>query len=752
MFNGTTQRIESLLDSENKSVLRPVINQNIPFYINKDVQKEIFSLGAVGGGFTPTDLDCSPVGSQGSLMELFWQLPEHCGKLSRFQIEYDQMTVGRRSSGAIVESDNFVYAQSEPQFYEVPGNKLNAFMDYLCPGYSYQFRIRSANDAGWGMWSKPIVGNCEDFPFTLEYTKSIHRVVIPTSSHYRITVKGAKAEDGLVCHGGKGAIISATFSLKAGDVLILLCGGMSSRHHYHSGGGGGSFVTLNEISQSTLLIAAGGGGGTRGVSEEDLDGSDASIYTDGKDGLGEYAGKGGVNGSLGEDARDKATEGPSFGNGGAGFMQDSSSAMSFLSGGHGGQNGGFGGGGAVGMYGGGGGGGYSGGGGGRGGGGGGSYVSSTSLDVTREVGNNKHGSITIVKVLPPYPISNIGQASSVSEDMSVSDRTNVSSTIQNARISSHLSSSSVDNGSNSISLSSKATSSPFVGTSVGTISESSQESPASTSQVMDQAEYAPGTATFYVGSEPNGSSSSDKFDLYSHGGVDGGVAKVSEVATMIPTYSQSSDFHPYREELMKKVSPEDKALIAQQLSYPLTSQVYPSQSHVALMSTEGTVNLVKPSKNVALIADGDILSLPMKPTQPTPTSSDIAGIIAHEGSVTPQWLGQHQEHNVEAQRYFQLQQQQQVHQQLMVQGIGQDDLSPPLTQQQLVLQQQQLMQQQQLQILRGERSPPLLTQQQHVAMASQPSSQVPNSGSDPSQCGQQPSIDYTGHQNWNSKN
>ena len=904
-FATTTQHIESLLDSEDKGLLRPVINQNIPFYINKDVEKEIMSLGAIGGGLMPTDLDYSPSGSQGSLMELFWQLPEHCGKLSRFQIEYDQMNVERRSSGMVVEQDDMVYTQSEPQFCEVPGNKLNAYMDYLCPGYSYQFRIRSANDAGWGMWSKPIVGKCEGFPFTMEYTKNIHRVVIPTSSYYRITVKGAKAEDGMLRHGGKGAIISAVFCLKAGDVLIFLCGGMSSRHHYHSGGGGGSFLALNEVSQSNLLIAAGGGGGTRGASIEDFDGLDASIYPDGRDGVGEDAGLGGVNGAPGEDARDKISEGPSFGNGGAGFMQDSSTARSFLSGGHAGQNGGFGGGGAVGMYGGGGGGGYSGGGGGRGGGGGGSYVISTALDVSREVGNDKHGSMTIDKVMPPYPISGMFQAqiSSLSDVTSASDGTEGSTNCQQPVYSfSQVSSSSVGNVSNmTSSQSSKALSTSSVSTSIGTIPESSRESPAGTSQMLDQAKYVSSAATFSVGSDSHSSNGNGRFTVdggegegisssilskvdvplphcprvpvsvtpdilndflgssqipataavsslgAAHSGSNAGVGTmvapqvpVSEVATMVSTNAlgtfmdsknliqfQPQDFlreTPDLPPMMNKVSSEEKALIVQQLiQQQQASNVNQSLSQVMLASTESNANApsLKTPSNVIYQQKqqrqvGAVTSSPMRPLLTTTSSSGgMAGSMFPDQPVAPQsqWPTQHmlgQEHYqqqqlAEMQRFLQSQQQklqqqqasQQVLQQHVVQGGGQDDLSPPLTQHVVMQQQpagqpqvaqslaeltnsipltqppsaqlvnmhqpaasqqgqpQQLLQQLQMPAeVCGDHSPPHLTQQQQH-QASQPSSQPSNNGVDhgvPGQYGQQPSFDYSAHQNWNSKN
>jgi hypothetical protein len=436
-YRMSIQSIESSLDLKDKSLLRPLLNREIPFCMS-NIEKQLQNLGAVGGGVMPIELGAATSGPQGTLMQLYWQLPEGCGRLHRFQIEYEQVfesSIERRGSG-LVEADG--EKDNEPQYYEVPGNELIAFVDYLCLGFTYRFRIRSANDAGFGMWSDPIVAQSIGFPFTLEYTKKIHRIIIPSFGSYRITVKGAKAADGLMHKGGKGAIISAVVSLKAGDVLILLCGGMSSRHHYHSGGGGASFVSLNEISPESLLIAAGGGGGTRGADANDFDGSDASLYEDGLDGQGNYFGAGGKIGGPGGDADDGSNgEEPwSWGGGGAGFMQDSTTAQGFVAGGHGGQNGGFGGGGSVGMYGGGGGGGFSGGGGGRGGGGGGSYVISTAMEVKRTVGNEGHGSIVIEKVVPPYPISNSFQR--VSTDGGIS--TGSSSSIAN--LESQLSSSS----------------------------------------------------------------------------------------------------------------------------------------------------------------------------------------------------------------------------------------------------------------------------------------------------------------------
>lgn len=169
---------------------------------------------------------------------------------------------------------------------------------------------------------------------------------------------------------------------------------MSKKIGSSTGGAGGTYVALNR--RRDVLVVAGGGGGTRGHDADDLNGKDANIESDsGLDGSGAQWASGGAGGGAGKDAM---FTGPSWGNGGAGFNTASTTAKSFLHGGEPGEGGGFGGGGAVGHYGGGGGGGYSGGGGGRGGGGGGSFIREDGLDQKRTLGNEDHGSVTIVHV------------------------------------------------------------------------------------------------------------------------------------------------------------------------------------------------------------------------------------------------------------------------------------------------------------------------------------------------------------------
>lgn len=395
------QAMERVLSEEDRSLQRTVSYKDIPFYIPQSIMVDLRKLGAVGGGCVPYDIEVDVSSEYSNLLQLKWQIPHYANEVQCYEIEYENLpnTSETGLKGSRVQSDT--YYNVDPQSVVIPGNVLAAYVHGLCPGYKYRFRIRSQNVAGWGMWSKSVVATCDPFPIWIKGTKRIYKICIPKDGYYRLTAKGAKGADGKVHYGGRGAIISGTFALKAGDVLIILVGTMSTMSVCNTGGGGGSFIALNEISQKNLLIAAGGGGGTRGLEERDEDGRDANLETWGLDGVGKEHGKGGTGGGPGEDANSDGFAGPSWGYGGAGFMVNSSSARSFFEGGTGGQYGGFGGGGAVGLYGGGGGGGYSGGGGGRGGGGGGSYIRDDATEVKKILGNESHGEVEIKVVAPP---------------------------------------------------------------------------------------------------------------------------------------------------------------------------------------------------------------------------------------------------------------------------------------------------------------------------------------------------------------
>ena len=370
----------TLLDAENPALQRPICDHNISVYIPDDFIKDLRTVGSVGGGPNVVNFR---VHMFNGLLHLQWNLSHRQNVIKEYEIEYQVQPISR---GADREG---------PSYVKCHGHALQCYMQCLCPGYTYTFRMRSSIFSGCGMWTKPLTVKYDDFPCTISFTKQIVQIKIPVKGRYRIIAKGAKAADGKNCNGGRGAIISAEFILQEGDVLDILCGGMSDCQGYHSGGGGGTFVSVNTREFEALLVVAGGGGGTRGCDSEDVDGCDGSLEEHGTKANAANCAESGKDGAPGRDA---TFTGPSWGHGGAGWSENSSTAQSFVNGGNGGECGGFGGGGGVGMYGGGGGGGFSGGGGGRGGGGGGSYVREDGDNVNKQVGNMGHGEVKILTI------------------------------------------------------------------------------------------------------------------------------------------------------------------------------------------------------------------------------------------------------------------------------------------------------------------------------------------------------------------
>ena len=368
----------ALLDTENPALQRPVCEAEISVYIPDNFIDHLHTVGSVGGG--PDVIDFEAEMYKG-LLQLKWNVHHQENKIKEYEIEYQVVPVSLDSSG--------------PSSVVCNGNTFQCYMSCLCPGYSYTFRMRSSIFSGWGRWTRPFTRCFDDFPCTISYIGKIIQIKVPSTGRYQIIAKGAKAADGKCHKGGRGAVISAVFTLHKGDVLDILCGGMSERQGCHSGGGGGTFVSVNTRELEGILVVAGGGGGTRGNDSKDTDGCDASLEPHGTMANAQFCAEGGVDGASGKDAM---FTGPPWGHGGAGWNQNSTTARSFVDGGNGGECGGFGGGGGVGMYGGGGGGGFSGGGGGRGGGGGGSYVREDGDNITKEVGNMHHGEVKIERL------------------------------------------------------------------------------------------------------------------------------------------------------------------------------------------------------------------------------------------------------------------------------------------------------------------------------------------------------------------
>ena len=262
-------------------------------------------------------------------------------------------------------------------------------------------------------------------------TEGIQEWTVPFSGNYTLQAKGARGgkayllSTGTYSTPGKGADITATFALTAGDVIKILVGQRSpdnATNNRGAGGGGGTFV-YNSTTE-TLLMAAGGGGGSGQYNNgtRDANPSGTSGYNGSTSGSATGGGAGGTSGAGGSTVN--------YGGGGAGWLSNGQTgsygfgAFRFLDStypGYGGKNynntwsnlvdgshtngvvGGFGGGGGC-YAGSGGGGGYSGGGGGQwsysgSGGGGGSYIdSSASATGTLTNHTDDNGSVTIEKV------------------------------------------------------------------------------------------------------------------------------------------------------------------------------------------------------------------------------------------------------------------------------------------------------------------------------------------------------------------
>ena len=140
------------------------------------------------------------------LLLLKWGQDDPTLREHQIQLEPLDETESDPSSDAYVQ-----YRKEFSHVIEVKG--LEKRIDGLMPGKRYTFRIRSQNMAGWGIWSLPVVYRTPDFPIRIGYTGEIVRIQIPHSGICRIVAAGAKAADGEIRKGGRGAIVEARFPL-----------------------------------------------------------------------------------------------------------------------------------------------------------------------------------------------------------------------------------------------------------------------------------------------------------------------------------------------------------------------------------------------------------------------------------------------------------------------------------------------------------------------------------------------------------
>ena len=290
MYRDNLKEINALLeDSDNFSLLNLVTSPEISLFISSNFENKIYNLGSVEGGpFVSLNTDMHASG----LLQLTWSLPNDSDDVQQYEIEYSTIftLMAKKTNVTRVYCD---------------GKSLSYFVNAICPGYTYQFRIRSCIDDVyvWGTWSNTVVGQFSNFPCTIGFIAKIVTIRILTTGQYGITAKGAKAADGQRFKGGFSAIISATFLLQQDDLLEILCGGMSECERCHSGGAGGTFVAVNNRQAfENLLLVAGGGGGTRGYDDEDCDGCNASLEPHGTSADKTYCAKSGMDGAPGQDA------------------------------------------------------------------------------------------------------------------------------------------------------------------------------------------------------------------------------------------------------------------------------------------------------------------------------------------------------------------------------------------------------------------------------------------------------------------
>jgi hypothetical protein len=203
--------------------------------------------------------------------------------------------------------------------------------------------------------------------------------------------------------GGRGAYVTGTVSLTAGDEVMIVVGQKgedgtgSGGNNDQAGGGGGTFVFKKVNSVTTRLLVAGGGGGAG----KDQDGQGGMAGNNGGNNGGDAANAGTNGGDDGNDSKGKGGKGCSSST--CSFTGESASGSS--------REGGFGGGGKGHDDGGGGGAGYNGGGGGddnKGGGGGGSYKAGLSSSSWTAGTNDGHGFVVVSK--NTYTVKNDGGA------------------------------------------------------------------------------------------------------------------------------------------------------------------------------------------------------------------------------------------------------------------------------------------------------------------------------------------------------
>ena len=328
---------------------------------------------------------------------------------------------GSAYAGATSGTSTFTVTATDANGTAVTSGTLTISYTFFVVGSSFTFTTAGVTDR-----SGPSLAQIQSAYSATSWTQNTANLTeavngyqqwtVPSTGTYTISCNGAKGGNisGNGAVGGKGALMSASFGLTAGQYVMFLVGQSGIDSVQTAGGGGGSFAAIGTApGSSTLLVAAGGGGGASnsGGGGGGRDGTTANSGTAGStaNAGGSSGGAGGQQGSAGPGGYGGGGySGSAAGDGGQSFTTSGLGGIGDDNGAGYGKNGGFGGGGGS-MYrnnqGAGGGGGYSGGGAGWDsttpsyGGGGGSYINTgLGTSLTQTAGsNNGAGFITVTR-------------------------------------------------------------------------------------------------------------------------------------------------------------------------------------------------------------------------------------------------------------------------------------------------------------------------------------------------------------------
>lgn len=209
---------EQLNDEEIPIYQMPVTKGNIPIFVPSNFVHSIETLGKVGGGKMPSRLSCS---TESGMLVLSWELSDEDAK--EYQVRYEPAKEEEMDPISVLSKEYTEYRNRYPCSIPVCSSENKLMIDNLMPGKKYRFRVRALNIAGWGIWSYPKIGSMPDFPLTIGFTGKIVHIELPSSGLYQITATGAKAEDGDIGKGGRGAIVEAKFYLNKLVIRVHEC-------------------------------------------------------------------------------------------------------------------------------------------------------------------------------------------------------------------------------------------------------------------------------------------------------------------------------------------------------------------------------------------------------------------------------------------------------------------------------------------------------------------------------------------------